>query len=1022
MGNKTNWFRRPVASFCLLGGILLLSLFALMNREDGEYRLIPSGYSITFRHYGVDAREIERTIAIPLEDILSSIPGVNRVVTLSENSRLRAYVNFRQDSASYEAVREAAQRIYETLPASAQRPELGAPDDSRIPVWTAAVQETSSLTGRFLERTVKPAFERLPGAAGVEISGSGVSEIVVAPDPEKSASLSLSPRYIAAVLGRNDGLFSGGVFRDGEREILFNIDGRYQDLQSLRGALIPLDTAGGAVRLGDIAAVYEQERESESIARLDGKKTAVISVTAASDADLGKLSRLIKKELDRLSSLPLEFHILRDRGEEETAAFHSVLTASLQAAVIVAVSAALLMGRKGKSFTPALICALSVPLVAFVSASFLSAIGFPLDRKLLAGLSVGIGTAADAVILSAEGFGALNDPGEGGRTLRRLLPPMISGAFTTVAALLPLASFSLSGDIASVAWALGTVTLVSVIFALTVLPPLFILRIRPGNLRFPISSFSIVHSRLFQMTLCFQKKITAIKRRGLRIFALHIRFCLMYPWCFPLLSLLLGAAGCFAILLAGADIGSPGSENSVYARLEFEGGFRKEEGDKLLSAWAAGVKGHEGILSVQTSARTGSGAVLVTFDQGVLKEKDVRNIIRSRSIPGAFIYIPENSIDERSWEITFTGADDKECRDLAEKAAALCASFPLIRETVLNFKAGNPRLSFVPRRYLFSQGEILFSAAADTIRRGVYGPVAYKRNTPEGEVDVRIRLSSSLLSGDTEAGKILSLPLISGDPLKESFRIGSLTETFRDHEPSLIRREDRRRTASLSVRTAPMDPRKARKEIFEYLKSMDLPPGYTIEFDREAIRAAETLSKTSFRFLLALLFCYMIIAASSESFGLPLVILSSVPPSLAVPVLLLIPLGFPVNAAVACSLVAVSGMAVNASVLTGENFKQFLKNGMPLETMKAYRLLRSRLPVLAACTGTTTIGTLPFLLLRENSNAMLKVLSLVTFLGVSASAFCALALVLSWVQLVKKLRLCGRVNFFRSLTCLVSCF
>jgi multidrug efflux pump subunit AcrB len=1014
-----------VAALCLLGGILLLSLFALMNGEGGDYRLSPSDYSVTFRHYGVDAREIERTIAIPLEDALSAIAGVNRVVTLSENSRLRAYAGFHRNgnAAGYEAVREAAQRVYETLPASAQRPELGSQDDSRIPVWTAAVWETSPQAGRSLERSVKPALERLPGVAEVEISGSGINEIVVAPDPEKSAALSLSPRYIASVLARNDGLFSGGVFRDGERELLLNVDSRYQDLHALSSALIPFDSessessensgnSGGVVRLGDIAAVYERERESESIARLDGRKTAVISLTAASGADLGKLSRLIKGELDRLSSLPLEFHILMDRGEEEAAAFRSVLSASLQAAVIVAVSAALLMGRKNKSLMPAIICALSVPLVSFVSASLLSVLGFSPDRKLLAGLSVGIGAAADAVILSAEGFGAVNNPAEGGRTLRRLLPPMISAAFTTVAALLPLASFSLSGDIASIAWALGAVTLVSMFFALTVLPPLFIVRVKPGDLRSPVPSPPVVRGRSFrrflrrfsQIIFCLRKTIIRARRRGLRIFILHIRFCLRRPWCPPLLSLLISAAGCFALFLAGADIGSGGSENSVYARLEFEGGFRKEEGDRLLSTWAGDIKKHNGILSVQTSARIGSGAVLVTFDPGLLQEKDARTIIRSRSIPGAFVYISENSADERSWEITFSGADDKECRNLAEKAAALCASFPLVRETVLNFKEGNPRLTFIPRRDLFSQGGIFFSAAADTIRRGVYGPVAYKRITPDGEVDVRVRLSSSPLSGDTEAGKILSLPLASGDPLNESFRVGSLTETFRDREPSLIRREDRRRTASISVRTAPMDPRKAKEKILEFLRPLEFPAGYTIEFDREAIRTAETLSKTSFRFLFALLFCYMIIAAASESFVLPLIILSPVPPSLAVPVLILTFLGFPVNAAVACSLVALSGMAVNAAVLTGENFKQFLKNRKPLQAMTVYRLLRARLPVLAACTGTTAAGALPFLLLRENSNVMLRVLSLVTFFGVTASAFCSLALIPSWVQLCVRLR------------------
>jgi HAE1 family hydrophobic/amphiphilic exporter-1 len=154
----------------------------------------------------------------------------------------------------------------------------------------------------------------------------------------------------------------------------------------------------------------------------------------------------------------------------------------------------------------------------------------------------------------------------------------------------------------------------------------------------------------------------------------------------------------------------------------------------------------------------------------------------------------------------------------------------------------------------------------------------------------------------------------------------------------------------------------------------------------------------------------MVIAAANESFGLPLIILSVIPPSLAVPVLALVSSGSPVNAAAACSLVAVSGIAVNAAVLVGEEFKTFLKGRKKLNPGNAYRLLRVRLPVLAACTGTTVMGTVPFLLLRENSNAMVKVLSLVTVLGVIASAVCALALIPSWVKIYLGLSKASKQN------------
>jgi multidrug efflux pump subunit AcrB len=179
------------------------------------------------------------------------------------------------------------------------------------------------------------------------------------------------------------------------------------------------------------------------------------------------------------------------------------------------------------------------------------------------------------------------------------------------------------------------------------------------------------------------------------------------------------------------------------------------------------------------------------------------------------------------------------------------------------------------------------------------------------------------------------------------------------------------------------------------LNNLELPLGYRIEFDPEAIHQAETLSGKLLNFLWAVLFCYMIIAAAEESFVLPIIILSSVPPSLAAPVLVLVVSGAPVNADVACALVAVSGMTVNASVISaGELWRKRHE-----KTVSVYRLLRGRIPGLLASSGTTIAGALPFLFLREGNNALVRMLALVTVLGVGASLFCSLTLVPSWMNL-----------------------
>jgi multidrug efflux pump subunit AcrB len=177
------------------------------------------------------------------------------------------------------------------------------------------------------------------------------------------------------------------------------------------------------------------------------------------------------------------------------------------------------------------------------------------------------------------------------------------------------------------------------------------------------------------------------------------------------------------------------------------------------------------------------------------------------------------------------------------------------------------------------------------------------------------------------------------------------------------------------------------------LKNLELPPGYTVEFDREAILSAEALSGTVFFFLLALLFCYMVIASVNESFGIPLAVLSVVPPSLAVPALCLAAAGAPVNPASACAFIAVSGMAVNASVLSAGGLGPFLESRGRGGSFALYRGLREKIPSLLATSGTTFAGALPFLFLREGANTLVRTLSLVTALGVGASFFCSLCII-----------------------------
>jgi multidrug efflux pump subunit AcrB len=992
-----SWLARKKASLCILTGICAVSLCVILF-AGGRIRGNGGGsYMVTIRHYGIDAKEMERSVTMPLEDAFSAISGLRTLQSSSENSLSRVFLSFsrnsrRNDRGQYEAVREAAQRVYETLPSSVQRPEIQSSDNSRIPVWSAAVTDkrnpagtdAGSGTALLLERIVKPRLESLEGAGEALISGAGIQEIIVALDQEKTSGLALNPSIVAAALGMNDAMFPGGFIEHQGRKIIVTVDGRYNppaDQDGLNNritwgeVLIPLEN-NRTVTLGEIASVYEQERAPDILSRLNGKKTAVISLMGSSGADLRKLSRDIKKELPNLPP-DLEFTVLSDLGAEESAA--------LQGAFMVGLIGFLLHRNKTRAFRfgmnpGGLFCALAVPVICLVSAALLAITGFPPDRSVLAGLAAGAGAAVDPVILCSEKLRGSKNYDDARSALARLRGPLAAGAATTAAALLPLEGMNI--EVSIIARAISAVTLTAPVLSLVFLPPLLLWNLEsPGEGGKSPPDCFVLSPRLRSF---FKRIFRRFLRQLCRILAGNTVFCVRYPLRIMLAVILVSAAGAGALFFRGVDSRSYGSENSLYAQVEFEGGLLAEETDRLLSGYGEALAEKEGIIHVQTGARTGAGNLLISFDPKRISSDRVRALARSIPISGGFVFFSETSANERYWEIKIFGDEDQKCRELAEQLAGFAAGLPLVKERALNFKEGGKKITLLPDRERLSESGIGFSQAADAARRGIHGPVAYKKADIRGEIDVRVRTGRRTPSREEALG-ILVLQKNSAP------RLDSLMETKESIEPASIRREDRRRTASITLTAKALDPRRVRKALTPLFEKLELPPGYSIEFDPEAIRQAEALSETCLSLFLALVFCYMIIASVNESFFMPLAVLSAVPPSLAVPALCLVLSGSPFNLAAACAFVAVSGMTVNAAVLCAGGMEKVLRAREKAPAL--YRILRQKMPALLATAGTTIAGALPFLLLRERANELVRTLSLVTAFGVAVSCICSISAV-----------------------------
>jgi multidrug efflux pump subunit AcrB len=465
----------------------------------------------------------------------------------------------------------------------------------------------------------------------------------------------------------------------------------------------------------------------------------------------------------------------------------------------------------------------------------------------------------------------------------------------------------------------------------------------------------------------------------------------------------------FALLGKGVDTSSYSSEDSLYAQIEFDGGLLSEEVDRLLAIYSEQLSANAGIKNVETGARTGSGSMLISFDPKQTKPHLVRELAKQIPISGGFVFFHENSAKDRYWEIKIYGDEDAQCRELAEELANICASHPLVQERVLNFKPGMKKMFLLPDRELFATAGISFSNAAAKVRQGVYGPVAYKKIDEQGETDVRI-ITGGRDFPDYETNSVMrqsregTLGILVSSADEETIGaipVESLMRIREETEPSSIRRDDRRRTASITITTKPADPRRIRQELLPLFEKLNLPPGYSVEFDPEAIKKANDLSITVISLIMSIIFCYMIIASINESFTVPLIVLAVIPPSLSIPALCLALSNNAYNLAVACAFIAVSGMTVNASVLCVDSFRRAERTGTSI--LNIYLALRKKMPALLYTTATTIVCALPFLFLKEGANTLIRTMSLVGVLGVSSSFLFSITVIPSLLIIFKKL-------------------
>ncbi len=440
----------------------LLGVFAVMvtpREEEPQINVTMANVIAPFP--GASVREVEQMVAIPAEQVLSKIAGVEHVYSVSRPGVAILTVQFEVGVPRTEALVKLHDTIRENsdwLPQNLGLPEpLIKPkgiDD--VPIMSLTLHGKNADVSAFdLERvahSIEADIKRVPGTRDVVTIGGPRRAVLVQIDPQRMNGSGVTVHDLRMALqSANLGLPVGELL--GANQSVAIEAGPHLTQADDVADLVVQVVQGKPVFLKDVADVKDGPMPAERYvwhgknAKNGGEEFAAVtlSITKKSGENAIDVANGVKRRVETLQGtvIPDNVQVVETRNYGETAndKAQKLIQKLLFATASVVALVFMALGRREAAIVGV---AVILTLTATLFASW--AWGFTLNRVSLFALIFSIGILVDDAIVVVENIHR-HQQLYPGKTIREIIPgavdevggPTILATFTVIAALLPMA-------------------------------------------------------------------------------------------------------------------------------------------------------------------------------------------------------------------------------------------------------------------------------------------------------------------------------------------------------------------------------------------------------------------------------------------------------------------------------------------------------------------------------------------------------------------------------------------------------
>lgn len=984
--------KRPVFTIVLT---LLLVITGLLHFKQLPVRHLPNidkpVVTIMTVFDGASPDLIEKEITIPIENVLTSVPGVDLIRSTSLLSKSRVYVEFQLGVDINEAVNEIRNKmsaLQPRLPLGSEAPTVSKNDDDANPVVVIAFHDPNKnaleLTD-YITRNIKPQLQEIQGVGEVIYHGARDYAVKIALDPVKMAARGITVADIKRTLTQQNIDVPSGQIKSKNRYYTVVTHARIQNVKHF-AELVIAKRNNQLIRLGEVAIIKVGSEHEDSLLRVNGKPAVGLAILAQSTANPVEVAQAVNQELKRLRpTLPVGFQaeVVFDSTHFIQESIHQVYKTFIEAALFVGFVVFLFLG----SLRAALIPIITIPICLICTFWPMYWLGFELNSLTLLAMVLAIGLVVDDAIVILEnchrhmetGLSAMQATIKGSN---EIMFAVIAMTLTLSAVYAPMGFVTgFTGKLfLQFGFTLALTVIYSGIIALTLSPMMCSRLMKKGH-----SPYQNWLDRQFA-------------RLG-HAYRCNLKNTLQKPTLLVMSLVALAGAGTLSYQKLGAEIAPVEDQAYIIGPVSSPTNSSTAYTDYYTRELEAIYESIPEKVAYMVSIKPAAAFTLLKLAPWNKRSRSQKEISQDLSdkmqkIPGINVFpVSPNPLGHRSGgnsQFSLALVSNTSYFRLNEVGAGLVKRLskdPLLRHVKNNLALDSEQVDITINRQLAADLEVNLADIAELLSTMLGGnnPVNFNYDGQAYKVILQLqqaqRSDIAILNKlYVQSGRGRMIPLT------------TLVEINNSIGPDSLPHLNRQRSATITAELAPNAHISIVVSRVEHLLHDYLPDDIQYHFTGAIKDYLESSGSSLSAFLLALLFIYLVLAAQFESFTDPLIVLLSVPLSLAGAALILFLCGESLSIYTNIGMITLIGLITKHGIMITEFANQRLQQGQDKLTA-VLTSAEARLRPILMTTMAMLLGALPLALAFGAGAESRRQLGIVILGGMSVGTFFSLYVV-----------------------------